>query len=45
MSLAGAELELLEAARRGDEDAYARLVEPSPGPAARALLPHAGVGA
>ncbi len=28
MSLAGAELELLEAARRGDEDAYARLVEP-----------------
>ena len=28
MSLAGAELELLEAARRGDEDAYARLVGP-----------------
>jgi RNA polymerase sigma factor (sigma-70 family) len=28
MSLAGAELELLEAARRGDEDAYARLIGP-----------------
>jgi RNA polymerase sigma-70 factor (ECF subfamily) len=28
MSLAGAELELLEAARRGDEDAYAQLVGP-----------------
>jgi RNA polymerase sigma-70 factor (ECF subfamily) len=28
MSLAGAELELLEAARRGDQDAYARLVGP-----------------
>ena len=38
------ERELLEAARRGDEDAYGRLVEPHRARAARPLLPDARLG-